>query len=147
MEGLRVDFLYGSRNFEKTGFCKKRILEKITIFAKQPDIFLSFGDTFYNAYAVRIKHCTNKLLNKTVLENMGYWQNGNGPSRRHIEGSKIAKGLQSVKYSLLQYPHGEKMKLDEFFLKSPVSRVVPKNVKGGPLRVFEHPFFCKIEEK
>ena len=22
---------------------------------------------------------------------------------------------------------------------------MPKNVKGGPLGVFEHPFFCKIE--
>ena len=28
---------------------------------------------------------------------------------------------------------------------SPVSRIVPKNVKGGPLGVFEHPLFCKIE--
>ena len=24
--------------------------------------------------------------------------------------------------------------------------MVPKNVKGGPLEVFEHPFFCKIEK-
>ena len=24
---------------------------------------------------------------------------------------------------------------------------MPKNVKGGPLGVFEHPFFCKIEKK
>ena len=29
---------------------------------------------------------------------------------------------------------------------SPVSCIVPKNVKGGPLGVFEHPFFCKIEK-
>ena len=35
-------------------------------------------------------------------------QAANGPSRRHIQGSKIAKGLQSVKYSLLQYPREEK---------------------------------------
>ena len=34
----------------------------------------------------------------------------------------------------------------EFFW-SPVSRTVPKSVKGGPLGVFEHPFFCKIEKK
>ena len=33
----------------------------------------------------------------------------------------------------------------EFFL-SPESRIVPKNVKEGPLGVFEHPFFCKIEK-
>ena len=35
-------------------------------------------------------------------------QAGNGPSRRHIKGSKIAKGLRSVKYFLLKYPHEEK---------------------------------------
>ena len=29
---------------------------------------------------------------------------------------------------------------------SPVSRIVPKNVKGGPWEVFEYPFFCKIEK-
>ena len=30
-------------------------------------------------------------------------QAGTSPSRRHIQGSKIAKRLPSVKYSLLQY--------------------------------------------
>ena len=30
---------------------------------------------------------------------------------------------------------------------SPVSRIVPKNEKGGPLRVFELPFFCKTENR
>ena len=48
--------------------------------------------------------------------------------------SKIAKGLQSVKYSLLQYPHEEKIeKKIEIFFKifwSSVSRIVPKNIKG-----------------
>ena len=70
------------------------------------------------------------------------WQNlekqvGNGPSRRHIYGSKIAKGLQSVKYSLLQYPQEEKIEnkipfFSEFFqfFWSPTSRIVPKNVAG-----------------
>ena len=29
---------------------------------------------------------------------------------------------------------------------SPVSRIVPKNVKGVPWGVFEYPFFCKIEK-
>ena len=33
----------------------------------------------------------------------------------------------------------------EFFW-SPVSRIVPKNLKRDPLGVFEHPFFCKIEK-
>ena len=32
------------------------------------------------------------------------------------------------------------------FLWSPVSRILPKNVKEGPLGVFEHQFFCKIEK-
>ena len=80
-------------------------------------------------------------------------QAGNGPSRRHIQGSKIAKGLKSVKYSLLQYPHEEqganfKKKFGFFFdfFWSPASRIVPKNVKGEPLRVLEHPFFWKIEK-
>ena len=48
--------------------------------------------------------------------------------------------------------HFKKMKSSFFvririFLKSLVSRIVPKNVKGGPLGVFQHPFFCKIEKK
>ena len=51
-------------------------------------------------------------------------QAGNGTSRRHIEGSKIAKGLPSVKYSPLQYPH------EDHYFWFPVSRIVPKNVKG-----------------
>ena len=49
-------------------------------------------------------------------------------------------------------PHGEKVKeVSEFFKKffrkflwSPVSCIVPKNVKGGPVGLFEHPFSCKI---
>ena len=75
-------------------------------------------------------------------------QAGTGPSRRHIQGSKIAKGLQCVKYSLLQYPREEKIE-KEFriffsnFFWSPVSRIVPKNVKEEPLGVFEHAFFAK----
>ena len=51
-------------------------------------------------------------------------QAGNDPSRRPIEGSKIAKGLQSVKYSPLQYPH------EDHYFWSPISRIMPKNVKG-----------------
>ena len=39
----------------------------------------------------------------------------------------------------------KKLKKSDFFW-SPVSRIVPKNVKGGTLGVFEHSFFCKIEK-
>ena len=62
----------------------------------------------------------------------------------------MAKRLQSVKYSFLQYRHEEKIqkKIRNYFLKfcsklfwSPV----PKNMKRVPLGVFERPFFCKIE--
>ena len=45
------------------------------------------------------------------------------------------------------------LKKSEFFLNfffeifwSPVSRIVPKNCKRGPLGGFEHPFLCKIEK-
>ena len=47
-------------------------------------------------------------------------QAGTDPSRRHIQGSKIAKRLPSVKYSLLQYSKIEK-KLH-----------TQKNEKNGP---------------
>ena len=39
------------------------------------------------------------------------------------------------------------IRMRKFFLKSPVSRIVPKNVNGGPFGVFEHPFCCKIGKK
>ena len=65
--------------------------------------------------------------------------------------SKIAKGLQSVKYSLLQYPCEEKIETKfRFFLKFSFDFFVSgkshsaENCKRGPLGVFEHPFFCKI---
>ena len=48
-------------------------------------------------------------------------------------GSKIAKGLQIVKYSLLQYPHGEKFS-DIFFsnfLSPGKSHSAEKCNKGG----------------
>ena len=43
----------------------------------------------------------------------------------------------------------KKPKIFEIFVDFswyPESRIVPKNVKEGPLGVFEHPFFCKIEK-
>ena len=44
---------------------------------------------------------------------------------------------------------GKILKNPNFFelFWSPVSRIVPKNCKRGPLGGFEHPFLCKIEKK
>ena len=47
-----------------------------------------YHDTFFNPVIVFL--CANRHENK---------QAGTGPSRRHIQGSKIAKRLPSVKYS------------------------------------------------
>ena len=61
-------------------------------------------------------------------------QAGKGSSRCHIEVSEIAEGLQrSVKYSLLHYPDEEEIFrfFSKLFLKSPLSRIVSKNGKGG----------------
>ena len=54
-------FAMGQNFFEKTGF-----------------LFLSFGDifTFPNGCAIQNNLGTKELLKKTVLENIGYWQNG-----------------------------------------------------------------------
>ena len=69
---------------------------------------------------------------------------GNGPSQCHIEGSKIGKDSK-VSSILFYSTRMREIFLIRFFW-SPVSRIVPKNVEGGPLGVFEHPFFCKIEK-
>ena len=60
-----------------------------------------------------VSHCISRkdwknqdLPNKTLLvlkTTEKIEQAGTGPSRRHIQGSKIEKRLPSVKYSLLQY--------------------------------------------
>ena len=34
----------------------------------------------------------------------------------------------------------------EFFLKSPVSRIVPRNLKGGPFGIFKDPICYKISK-
>ena len=58
-------------------------------------------------------------------------QAGTGPSRRHIQGSKIAKRLPSVKYALLQYS-----KIEVFSKKNGPSGALKSHnaekLKGGP---------------
>ena len=89
-------------------------------------------------------------------------QAGTGPSRRHIQGSKIAKRLPSVKYSLLQYSKIEnfsKKKLRKNYILKKMDRVAHRGplarapgalkshnaekLKGGPFEVFQHPFCRK----
>ena len=53
----------------------------------------------------------NALLNRSNISKKSERvskQAGNGISRRHIKGSKIAQELQSVKYSPPQYPKNPK---------------------------------------
>ena len=95
-------------------------------------------------------------------------QAGTGPSRRHIQGSKIAKGLPSVnlQYSKIEKPkngpsgalkgghfrncqhfcrswRGDPLEKKQIFEKS---LTMPKNWKGGPFGVFQHPF-CRKTSK
>ena len=57
-------------------------------------------------------------------------QAGTGPSRRHIQGSKTAKRLPSVKYSLLQYS-----KTENFTKKLHTQKNGPSGaLKGGHFR-------------
>ena len=77
-------------------------------------------------------------------------QAGTGPSRRHIQGSKIAKRLPSVKYSFTVLEIRNFLKI--FFRKITYSkkwtewRVKSHNaekLKGGLFEVFQHPFCRK----
>ena len=65
-------------------------------------------------------------------------QAGNGPSRRHIQGSKIAKGLQNFQV-LVNW--------DYFYEKKIEVSQCRKNWKGGPFGIFQHPFRCKTPKK
>ena len=56
-------------------------------------------------------------------------QAGTGPSRRHIQGSKIAKRLPSVKYSLLQYSKIDILR-KKIFAKITYSKNGPSGATG-----------------
>ena len=57
-----------------------------------------------------------------------------------LENPTCCKISQIEGDSLLQYPHEEKTEKNPIFFRnfswSPVSRIVPKNVKGGPFGSF-----------
>ena len=63
------------------------------------------------------------------------------PSRRHIQGSKIAKRLPSVKYSLLQYSKIENFTKKKFSKKLHTQKMDLVALKGGHFRNCQH--FCR----
>ena len=94
-------------------------------------------------------------------------QAGTGPSRRHMQGSKIAKVLPSVnlQYSKIVKPKkvdcalkgGTLLKLSTFLLQlkgDPLTKKqnfekkshIAEKQKGGPFGIFKHPFCCKISK-
>ena len=95
-----------------------------------PETFTGIQKRKYNE-VVSLKNLKNLTLLKIPLTERSFCHNflgktlfstrnirkqaGNGPSRRHIQSSKIAKGLQpSIKYSLLKYPLEEKIEKNRF---------------------------------
>ena len=80
-------------------------------------------------------------------------QAGTGPSRRHIQGSKIAKRLPSVKYSFTVLENRkffekffEKItlkKMDRVARRGSLKSHNAEKLKGGPFEVFQHPFCRK----
>ena len=68
------------------------------------NVFIPGREKTINSFPEQLTDHESKLLIYLHKQK----QAENGPSRRHICGSEIAKGLQSVKYSLLQYPHEKK---------------------------------------
>ena len=89
---------------------------------------------------------------RLTIVNENKQQAGTGPNRRHIQGSKIAKRLPSVKYSLLQYSKIENFtkkifskklhtqKMDRVARRVPLARA-PGALKGRHFQNCQH--FCR----
>ena len=81
--------------------------------------------------------------------NYEFEQAGTGPSWRHIQGSKIAKRLPSVKYYLLQYSKIEnfsKTKWTEWRAWCGKVSQCRKTERGDPLRFFNNHSVAKHEK-
>ena len=78
----------------------------MNFFCAKKLIFLSFGDifTFPNSCAIQTNLCTKELLKKTVLENMGYWQNGLEIEKK-VCGFKVTLGCLGLNIELLFSAH------------------------------------------
>ena len=68
-------------------------------------------------------------------------QAGTGPSRRHIQGSKIAKRLPSVKYSLLQYS-----KIENILKKISKLHTQENGPSGVPGLANASPWLAKVSQ-
>ena len=111
------------------------------------DLYL--GRNGHRTAAAKFVRNLSKLCKKSKSKKK---QAGTGPSRRHIQGSKIAKRLPSVNYSLLQFSkkrlfyekkiskklHTQKM--DRVARRGPLARA-PGALKGGHFRICLH--FCR----
>ena len=122
---------------------KKRLYKKYRI--------LSLGKCRVVPKTLRCSSCSQNVSFLVKVEGAStktnWKQAGTGPSRRHIQGSKIAKRLPSVKYSLLQYS-----KIENFSKKNGPSGALKshsaeKKLKGGPFGIFQHPFCRKTAKK
>ena len=77
-KGIWLHFFMNQGRLRKLDFPKKDILETYYNFFARKTHYSQFltSCNACNACAVQIKHGINKLLKKTVLEHMGYWQIG-----------------------------------------------------------------------
>ena len=81
MERYGVAFFYWSKAFEKTGFWKS-----ITNFCAKKKTFFSDLETFTfsNACAIQSQYMYQGIVEKKLLDNMGYWQNGSENEKRYV---------------------------------------------------------------
>ena len=93
------------------------------------------GPGWFNILSIPIRF---RLLYRTI--SLGLEQAGNGPCRRHIQGSKIAKGHESVKNKLTSVKVSNPRREDQTHkkLKRSAKRVdihcckTSKNLRGDP---------------
>ena len=71
-------FAMGQEFLRKLDFAKNSALNEINNFLCKKDHFSQFGDifTFPNSCAIQTNLRTKELLQKTLLDNMFYWEHG-----------------------------------------------------------------------
>ena len=104
---------------------------------KKRKVFKICPARIYEKYRKQFRHTqrvpfTLDKIRKPLFPTEIKKQAGTGPSRRHIQGSKIAKRLPSVKYSLLQYSKIEiffKKKFSKNYILKKMDRVARQEVR------------------